>query len=167
RSATPHPAPNILFILDASGSWPSSAVPATGSSYSNLDDEIWDKAYVHNSLYYTPANTYQGWKKADGSRVTGGDSYSAAYASENLVGGSTTNLGNKTQTFYVPKPNATDLDDPDHYDKYEIKYVDGSLRVVKSGAEVDEDWDNADIDEREWRYDSINVPAGTTSLIVS
>ncbi|MDG6347424.1 PilC/PilY family type IV pilus protein [Luteimonas sp. 8-5] len=166
QSGTPYPAPNIMFILDDSGSMTYAAMPKDISSFSGLDDDIWDKSYVHNTLYYNPYTEYQPWKKADNSRYTGGTDYSNAYSDSDLVGGSTTNLGSSTQTFFVPKANATDLDDEDQYDKYQIRYEDGSLRVVMTGAEVRESWDNRDIDDREWWYGSIEVPAGATSLIV-
>src|SRR5690606_36397415 len=98
---------------------------------------------------------------------TGGTEYSKAYSSEDLVGGSTTNLGSNTQTYFVPKAGATNLDDESQYDRYEIKYVDGSLRVVKSGPEIREAWDNRDISRRDWWYGSTEVPASALSLQVT
>lgn len=167
QSGTPYPAPNIMFILDDSGSMTYSAMPADVTSFSNLDDDIWDKSYVHNTLYYNPSTTYQPWKKADGSRYTGGTSYSAAYSDDNLVGGSTTNLGNSTQTFFVPKSDATNLNDASQYDKYQIRKVDGVLRVVKTGPEVRKEWKDRDIKEGAWFYESIDVPSGAMSLQVT
>lgn len=167
QSGTPYPAPNIMFILDDSGSMTYSAMPADVTSYSNLDNDIWDKSYVHNTLYYNPYTTYQTWKKADNSRYTGGTDYNKVYTDADLASGSTTDLSDKTQTFFIPKPTATNLSDPAHFDKYEIKYESGAMRVIKSGADVREDWDNADIDTKKWKYESIEVPADASSLTVS
>jgi type IV pilus assembly protein PilY1 len=167
QSGTPYPAPNIMFILDDSGSMTYAAMPRDVSSHGNLDDDIQDKSYVHNTLYYDPSIDYQAWKKADGTRYTGGMSYSAAYSSSDLIGGWTTNLGDSTQTYFVPKAGATDLDDASQYDKYQIKSVGGTLRVVKSGPEVREQWNNRDIGEYSWWYGSIEVPSGVSSLTVT
>ena len=167
QSGTPYPAPNIMFILDDSGSMTYAAMPRDVTSHGALDDDIFDKSYVHNTLYYNPATNYEAWKKADGTRYTGGKTYSAAYSSSNLIGGSTTDLGDDTQTYFVPKANITDLDDPSQYDKYEIRKVSGTVRVVKSGPEVREFWNNRDIGEHAWFYGSIEVPAGAVSLEVT
>ena len=115
-------APNILFILDDSGSMertymPDDVDPTTTPNVSAL-------AYTRNSLSYNPATTYQPWVQANGSRMTGGMSYTAAYSSLNLASGSTTNLSNNTQTFYVPKSLTTTteayLGDGTNYYLYQI-----------------------------------------------
>ena len=104
-------APNILFILDDSGSmaWENinntsiSKITASGSDYdgpgtngvgngyeNDLSDNVgaswmYEQNYVTNSLYYDPAEDYEPWMGADGNRLTGGTSYSSAYSSTNYV----------------------------------------------------------------------------------
>ena len=109
-------APNILFILDDSGSMafdsmpddvpnvsPTSANTGTLDCYTNSPSYATYtnqtsmtyfacSAYPRNSLWYNPAISYQPWMKADGNRMTAGTSYSAVYGSFNLVGGTTINL---------------------------------------------------------------------------
>ena len=139
--------PNILFILDDSGSMAFDAMPADSISG-------WQgRAYPHNTIYYNPAKTYQPWVKADGSLMTGGTSYGDVYASFNLVGGvnTTIDLSNSsscrrynknndatsdvlssggtqvcggTQTFYVPKDlsdtSSTYLGNQKNFWRYQI-----------------------------------------------
>ncbi|TDK27523.1 hypothetical protein E2F46_04865, partial [Luteimonas aestuarii] len=148
--------PNILFILDDSGSMAFDAMPA------NSVTNTWTtRTYVHNAVYYNPAKTYQPWINAAGNLMTGGTSYNAVYGSFNLVGGGTIDLANPAscrnynnnqspvtsdefatggtqvcggvQTFYVPKDpsntNATYLATQANYYRYQI-LTDG--RVVRS-----------------------------------
>jgi type IV pilus assembly protein PilY1 len=61
QSGTPYPAPNIMFILDDSGSMTYAAMPRDVTSFSRLGDNIQDNSYVHNTLYYNPATDYQAW----------------------------------------------------------------------------------------------------------
>lgn len=130
-------APNVLFILDDSGSmafnYMPDSVPATTAPNVSM------AAYTRNTLSYNPAVTYQPWMRADGTRMTTGMTYNAAFGSFNRVGGGTINLGDSTscrrynyntdatndefaltsgsgtllcggvQTYYVPKdPSRTD-----------------------------------------------------------
>jgi type IV pilus assembly protein PilY1 len=94
-------APNILFILDDSGSMAFDTMPSAqvgnicrrSSNKCISGSDITDDTYVGNTLYYNPAVIYQPWMQADGTRMTGGTSYSAAYGSFNLAGGGTIDLG--------------------------------------------------------------------------
>src|SRR5690606_19963960 len=139
--------PNILFILDDSGSMAFDAMPASA-----VTSDWKTRTYVHNTVYYNPAKTYQPWIRANGEPMTGGTSYSAVYGSFNLVGGTTIDLSDDdscqrynrnddattdeyswsggtrvcggVQTFYVPRdPTATDsgyLNDRANYYRYQI-----------------------------------------------
>lgn len=131
QTGSAYPPANILFILDDSGSMEYVAMPKDVANDGDLDDDIDDKSYVNNTIYYNPAIDYQPWIKADGTRYTGGRSYSRAYSHDSLLSGST-DLSDETQTFFVPKPGATDLTDTTDYYRYQILYVDGTLRVVRS-----------------------------------
>ncbi|UNK43436.1 pre-peptidase C-terminal domain-containing protein [Luteimonas sp. S4-F44] len=143
-------APNILFILDDSGSMAFETMPDNPPSTSTPD--VSDYAYTRNSLAYDPARNYFTWRRADGSRMTGGTSFNAVYGSFNLVGGGTINLASGSscrrynrnnsnattdefssggtqvcggvQTFYVPKDrsqtSAAYLGNGENYYRYQI-----------------------------------------------
>lgn len=84
-------APNILFILDDSGSMAFDYMPDSVPKTSTVD--VSGQAYTRNTLSYDPSVTYQPWMRADGNRMTGGTDYTGVYGSFNLVGGTTINLG--------------------------------------------------------------------------
>lgn len=130
-------APNILFILDDSGSMTYVAMPKDITNWDYLDDDITDKSYVNNTIYYDPSKTYRPWLKADGeSRMTGGTSYTSAYSDTDRASGKI-DLSQETQTYFVPKPGASDLTKQTSYYRYQIRWVktgwnDYDLRVVRS-----------------------------------
>lgn len=144
--------PNVLFLLDDSGSMAFEAMP---------DDSIgsnWNRqTYVNNAVYYNPNRTYTPWLKADGTPMPS-TPYEAVYGDFNLASGDTINLfssascrrynrnnnatsgvmsGNNgtqvcggIQTFYVPKDaNRTSVTSRDQVYRYQI-HTDG--RVVRS-----------------------------------
>lgn len=148
-------APNVLFILDDSGSMAFDYMP------DNLPDDWRRQSYMHNAVYYNPAITYQPWARADGERMTGGTSYSAAYGSFNLVGTGAIDLGNPSscrrfnynnsatsdelssggtrvcgdvQTFYVPKAplTGTAVNTQSNYYRYQILDNASGGNVVRS-----------------------------------
>lgn len=113
-------APNILFILDDSGSMADDEMPneavgsicrrrSNGSCYDNT--AITGKTYVGNTLYYNPAVTYQPWMRADGNRRTGGTTYTAVYGSRNLAAGGTINLAQATSCRYYNNNTGTTPDE--------------------------------------------------------
>ena len=87
-------APNVLFILDDSGSMAFNYMPDNVPATSAPDVSM--SAYTRNTLSYNPDVTYLPWMKADGIRMTGGTSFSAAYGSFNRVGGGTIDLGDSS-----------------------------------------------------------------------
>ena len=123
QSATPIP-PNIMFILDDSGSMESTTMPDDPSLTTPI--EIQSRAYTLNTLSYNPNITYKAWRKADASVVAGGTSYSAAYSDESLASGSV-NLSDQVQTFFVPKVGnttalaSTNLTQVTNYYRFQIK----------------------------------------------
>ena len=104
-------APNVLFILDDSGSmeWENinngditqitgpgsfSDGPDTGGVKSGNENDytdetgnskMYDQNYITNTLYYNPSVTYEPWYNANGIRLTGGTAYNDAYSSFNFV----------------------------------------------------------------------------------
>lgn len=104
-------APNILFILDDSGSmaWEninnrdintvtgsggfSDGPNSNGVDAGNTGDftdatgngVMYDQSYTTNTLYYDPATIYEAWYGPTGNRLTGGVSFDAAFTSTNYV----------------------------------------------------------------------------------
>ncbi len=62
-SSTAQIPPNVMFILDASGSMDSTYMPDDAQSY---DGDTGGKSSLCNTIYYKPANTYPPAKNADG-----------------------------------------------------------------------------------------------------
>jgi type IV pilus assembly protein PilY1 len=158
-------APNILFILDDSGSmaWEninSTSIPKITDSGSDFDgpgttgvgngyeddlsddtgnSKMYEQNYITNSLYYNPSVNYEPWMGADGNRLTGGTSYSAAYSSTNYVtyvgiesntSGGNIDLSNAIRTYYVPKDTTRNdsayLSEIGNYYRYQI-HTDGQI----------------------------------------
>ena len=118
-------APNILFILDDSGSMTWNYMPDVIAATSIID--VSRRAYPHNTVYYNPANTYTAWVDSTGTLMTGGTNYSDVYTSSDLLTGSTNLLGS-VQTYYVPRDvtNKTPayLADGSNFYRYQI-HTDG------------------------------------------
>lgn len=158
-------APNVLFVLDDSGSmaytYMPDEVPKVGTtsagsgvfdgncgSYINNASVTYlaCNAYTRNTLYYNPATTYAPWTLSDGSLMTGGTDYTAAYSDTLYVpysatgptgsgtvttASSTISLQASVKTFYVPKSTTnTDSDTylatATNYYRYQI-LTDGTI----------------------------------------
>ena len=142
QSQAEYPPANVRLILDDSGSMNLIAMPAalsdpnydngTGASGDLDDTRVTHASYGHNTIYYNPATTYQPWIKADGTRFTGGTSYTAAYRHTALLS-DVVDLSSSTKTYFVPKSDAvrTSTDNTDFY-RYQIRTVSKKLRVVRS-----------------------------------
>ncbi|MEO8001077.1 MAG: PPC domain-containing protein, partial [Arenimonas sp.] len=171
--------PNLLFILDDSGSMANTYMPAPGAasdaSPTTNAPNIGPQTYARNGIYYNPANTYFPWKDSNGAYIAD-TSYGAAYSSTTLASGGTTNLLSSVQTYYVPKAGITataDLIEPTNYWRYQIR-TDG--RVIRSERinYVAPPPTNlslgttGSITNSNYSPDyTFNIPADTTSLVVS
>lgn len=132
--------PNIMFILDDSGSMGETfmAAPEATSDTEPTTNapDIGQLTYARNGIYYNPATTYTPWSDYLGTGNYVADvTYNAAYSSLTLASAAsgTTNLSSSVQTYYVPK-NLTDstlayLIQPANYWRYQIR-TDG--RVIRS-----------------------------------
>lgn len=129
QSGRAYPPPNLMFVLDDSGSMEYVAMPADIDSAGDLDNDIYDKSYIHNTIYYNPSVDYLPWKNADGSRLTGGTSYSSAYSSANNASGSI-DLRNNDQIFFVPKANVTDFTLTTNFIRYRLHTTGQATRVT-------------------------------------
>ncbi|MBW8312599.1 MAG: pre-peptidase C-terminal domain-containing protein [Rhizobium sp.] len=86
--------PNIMFLLDDSGSMafttmPNSDIPQICRRANNgncQSDTITNSTYVGNTVYYNPAVDYEPWQNADGTRMTGGTTMTAVFGSFNFAG---------------------------------------------------------------------------------
>ncbi len=170
QTGTAYPPPNIMFILDDSGSMTYVAMPKDITDWSGLDDDINDKSYVNNTIYYNPTTPYLPWVTADGSRLTGGTSYTKAFSSANLASGSV-DLSDDTQTYFVPKNSSVDLTKKENYYRYQIRWVGSwpnrTLKVVRSeygtskGKEGEADA-GCSATKNNWQNCSFSPPAGRT-----
>ncbi len=129
--------PNILFVLDNSGSMGFNYMPDAIPKVTTLD--ISRSTYVRNTIYYDPSKTYQPWVNSDGSEMTDGMNYTSAFSDDNRVAPFATgkvNLSATTQTFYVPKDSSdsSSFTDVTGYWRYQI---------LTSGTVQRSDWDAA------------------------
>jgi type IV pilus assembly protein PilY1 len=98
--------PNILFILDDSGSMAFNYLAnpqvtqicrrnTNGScqvSNNSVLNDITNLSYIGNTIYYNPATTYTPWTNPSGSLMTAGTSYGAVFGDFNKASGTTINL---------------------------------------------------------------------------
>ncbi len=115
--------PNILFILDNSGSMGWDYLPDSVPAVATYN--IATQTFVRNVIYYNPYVSYQPWVDSTGATMTGGTSYSAAYSHNDLVppfSTATIDLSSDVRTFYVPKNTAdpTSFSDVSGYYRYQI-----------------------------------------------
>ena len=120
--------PNILLILDDSGSmegaWMTADKDGTVDKDS-LSDNVVDRSYVNNTLYYNPGKTYLPWRTDSTDlavRLAQADFKSVASSATSPTSSkiNLTSSSNESETyFYVPKvanPGTTAA----NYDKYRI-----------------------------------------------
>ncbi|WP_447936708.1 pilus assembly protein [Thermomonas fusca] len=134
--------PNILLILDDSGSMNFIAMPKDveiGSSYqgvqNGLNDDPVDRSYIHNTLYYNPTKTYRPWRTAStdlNDRLSNAVIYSAASSPTSPSSGSRDLRGHTDGIFYYPKV-ANPGTSASNYDRY---WISSSGKVVVAGSPV-------------------------------
>ena len=117
QSGASFPAPNIMLILDDSGSMERVYMPDNLSSVGS--PSIRDTAYPHNPLAYNSAVTYKAWIKADNTRYTTGTSYTSVWSDLSNLS-SSDDLSDSTQTFYMRKGSSTPLTSYSSYYRYQI-----------------------------------------------
>jgi len=112
--------PNVLLILDDSGSMKSAGIPESVVKWdkTTLDDNPSHRSYINNTLYYDPENTYRPWRTDSmdiNARMDNADYKSVARSPINLTDWKINLAGNKESYFYLPNPKT-----PTGYDKYRI-----------------------------------------------
>lgn len=177
--------PNIMFILDDSGSMsydymdnPTIPTICYRSGNSCDGDTITSDTYPGNTIQYDPRVTYQTWMQANGSRMSGGTSMSGVYTSSNFAGPgySTSNRTGNVHTFYAPKDftqaGAAYLGDTANYYRYQVRSVGGTSRVVRSelleAVTSESTFVDSGLDANSGMLQvrQFTVPAGTTRLVV-
>jgi type IV pilus assembly protein PilY1 len=107
-------APNIMLILDDSGSMTDDFIP------DGLPNDFRRRAYNTNTIYYNPNTTYQPWQQADGTRMAD-TPYTAAFTDANRATGGTVDLGNNAdRDIFVPLPTMTNPADATQYTRYRL-----------------------------------------------
>lgn len=113
QTAASRPAANIWFILDDSGSMEFDYMPDTLATGDFNRKNPWI-----NPLAYNPNQTYIPWRQWDGSRMTGGLNYNSVYTDASKASGTTSNLLNTTQDFYLPKNSTIPVGDTNRANYY-------------------------------------------------
>ena len=174
--------PNIMFILDNSGSMASVSMPdchvdpeyqgtSVGCS-GKLSDSADDRSYLNNTIYYDPRIDYKPWMTADGiNRMSGGQDVTAVFKDWNNAGTGrgTRDLRDSDESiFYVPKKGVTNSTKESDFERYQVRNVGGVAKVMRGSGDVttlnSDSWDDRDIDELSWWRGTFVVPAGTTSV---
>jgi type IV pilus assembly protein PilY1 len=134
--------PNIMLILDDSGSMANDYMPAPGAASDSAPatttaggkPNIGPLTYVLNGIYYNPSTDYDPWTKADGTKLAD-PGPTAAFDSDTLASGTPTiNLTNDVQSFFIPKTGTTGaaLLDAVNYERYQILAGAGAGAMYKS-----------------------------------
>ena len=104
-------APNILFVLDDSGSMSSDFMP------DGLTNDFRRRAYNMNTIYYNPNITYRPWLQANGTPMAD-TPYTAAYSDPDFAD-APIDLGNGTdRDFFIPLATMSNPADQRQYVRY-------------------------------------------------
>ena len=169
QSGASYPPPNIMFILDDSGSmaWdfmPGGFGPSEVPTTAPLNIGL--RASARNTLYYDPATTYKPWLQSDGTRLTGGTSFNAAFSDNNLPQ-TPIDLDTLNETFYVLNTGGVAGNTAD-YKRYrfltdgtveQAQYSNGSATTVLSQTGLTKTAGN-------WYYFGPYTTTGGTSRLV-
>lgn len=118
--------PNIILILDDSGSMDSTIMLASGTNRdtNSLNDNVTDRSYVNNTLYYDPRTDYLPWRTSstDLSARLASANFKSAASSYTSPTSSKVDLRDSSESyFYVPKTGVTNPGtSASNYDKYRI-----------------------------------------------
>lgn len=110
--------PNILFILDDSGSMEFTYMPDTPRRTDSID--ISRLTFNRGALSYDPRKTYQPWMKADGTRMSSGQSVTQAHRDVNTATNTGSIVGRTDAIFFLPKTLSADPQSAADYYRYRI-----------------------------------------------
>ncbi|WP_449467198.1 pilus assembly protein [Stenotrophomonas humi] len=113
--------PNVMLILDDSGSMGYLRMPNDSSSW--LGDNVSDRSYITNTLYYNPNKNYHAWRTAStklDDRLAAANFKSVSTSGTDISGSA--DLRNSSESyFYIPKTGVTNPGtSSSNYDKYRI-----------------------------------------------
>lgn len=147
--------PNVMFILDDSGSMTRVTMPReVDGDYP--EDNPRGRSYVNNKLYYDPRVDYRSWMQSNGERMSGGLTYGSAYAHFSLAEGPINLANNEScyrssqnstnrwvcggeQSYYVPMSG---IDSPGTTDSNYHKYIIRTDLTVVRCERVSGSWGN-------------------------
>ncbi|GAA5005882.1 pilus assembly protein [Pseudoluteimonas lycopersici] len=118
--------PNILLILDDSGSMEDTLMRADGKNEdtTDLDDSVSHRSYVNNTLYYDPHTTYLPWRTSSvdlNARLAAADFKNAASSYTSPTSSKVDLRDSEESYFYVPKSGVSNPGTTtSNYDKYRI-----------------------------------------------
>lgn len=126
QTGVDRPYPNIWFILDDSGSMTWDFMPDTV----DRRREYLYRNHVTNSVHYNPRLTYSPWQQADGTPISGGQEFGAAYGGDSTLDG-TVDLGDDTRVYYAPKSADTQQLTTNYRDFYRFEIIRGKKGVMR------------------------------------
>ncbi|MCZ7563622.1 MAG: PilC/PilY family type IV pilus protein [Burkholderiales bacterium] len=128
--------PNVMFVLDDSGSMDSTYMPDSASAYNG---DVGGKSHLCNTIYYNPGNTYFPPKNADGT-----DFPDASFTGARLDGFSSNSPSGSVNLSTSFTPNGSSASEPAYY--YRWKAGDATalaewegLTALQKDAECDTD----------------------------
>ncbi len=156
--------PNILFILDDSGSMDYLEMP---EDEADLEDNPGDRSYLNNTIYYDPAKTYETWRTGAGTnRMSGGTSVTGVYANTAQLTDLQNIVDSEESVFYVPKAGVTNSTDPDDFTRYFVTELNGSIVVATVTRRSIHDEGGIGVPARDAMEFQVDVPQGTERLEV-
>lgn len=138
--------PNILFILDDSGSmaWDFMPGATAGDEYTDYRS----RTYTFNTLYYNPHLTYQPWIGADGSPMANANRTAASTSNTHLTG--STNLTNSNQCFHELRSTTSNPSNSSSYYKYVLRSGGTGARRCSSASSSCDDSGCSNISNFTW-----------------
>ena len=160
--------PNILFMLDNSGSMSDVNMDVSGAVDAAVNFRVRTRAM--NSLAYDPSVTYAPWDGVTSAGaatvVSGGTSYSAAYSDLNSASSPVSISDSPGSVFYVLRSGQS-TSAPTGYDRYRIKGAGKIVRASVSSAAVNYDQNLPSISQGYWSSEvSVSIPTGGGSVRV-
>lgn len=167
-------APNIMLILDDSGSMEWDFMPGAfnSSSVPSVSPEnIKLKAYPRNTMYYNPHVEYDPWRTADGGFVAGGTSLDSVWDDDERATDEE-DISDEVHTYYVPKSDGLDLGRTQSYYRYQI-YPGGAIYQSEYGSASDFpaqpsetalDQSGLSANQGNWLRFSVNIPDDAVNL---
>jgi type IV pilus assembly protein PilY1 len=158
--------PNILFILDDSGSMDYLSMP---QDQGTLSDNPEDRSYLNNTIYYDPYKDepYRPWRTGSGTeRMAGGTSITNVFADAAQLQDEESIVDSSESVFYVPKEGVTSSTDRDDFVRYFVTRLNGSIVVATTKRHSIFDRTGIGVTSRGQVDFQVDVPAAAEKLEV-